>query len=101
MKRRNFLKTSAASALAAPTIVPSSVLGANAPSNRITLGLIGCGGQGTGDLRNLMNKTGTQAIAVCDPELISSRVRPEKAISKLLGNVSATSMTAAMALPVL
>ena len=68
MKRRNFLKTSAASALAAPTIVPSSVFGANAPSNRITLGLIGCGGQGTGNLRNLMNKTGTHAIAVCDPD---------------------------------
>ena len=56
MKRRNFLKTSAASALAAPTIIPSSVLGADAPSNQITLGLIGCGGQGTGNLRNLMVK---------------------------------------------
>ena len=68
MKRRNFLKTSAASVLAAPTIIPSSVLGANAPSNRITLGLIGCGGQGTGNLRNLKGKSGTQAIAVCDPD---------------------------------
>ena len=68
MKRRNFLKTSAASALAAPTIIPSSVLGADAPSNQITLGLIGCGGQGTGNLRNLMGKSGTRAIAVCDPD---------------------------------
>ena len=68
MKRRNFLKTSAASALAAPTIIPSSVLGADAPSNQITLGLIGCGGQGTGNLRNLMGKSGTRGIAVCDPD---------------------------------
>ena len=51
MKRRNFIKSSAV--FAAPTIVPSYVLGQGdkvAPSNRITLGLIGCGGQGTGDL---------------------------------------------------
>ncbi len=70
MKRRNFLKTSAASLIAAPTILPSSVFaqGDKAPSNRITLGLIGCGGQGTGNLRNLMNNEGVQALAVCDPD---------------------------------
>ena len=68
MKRRNFLKVSAASAIAAPTIIPSSVLGADAPSKQITLGLIGCGGQGTGDLRGLMNQQGTRAVAVCDPD---------------------------------
>ena len=68
MKRRNFLKVSAASAIAAPTIIPSSVLGADAPSKQITLGLIGCGGQGTGVLRGLMNQQGTRALAVCDPD---------------------------------
>ena len=68
MKRRSFLKSSAAALVAAPTIVPSSVFGADAPSNRITLGLIGCGGQGTGNLRGLMNEAGTQAVAVCDPD---------------------------------
>ena len=44
------------------------MLGADAPSNQITLGLIGCGGQGTGNLRNLMGKSGTRGIAVCDPD---------------------------------
>ncbi|MBT5377877.1 MAG: Gfo/Idh/MocA family oxidoreductase [Opitutae bacterium] len=68
MKRRNFLKTSAAATLAAPAIIPSSVLGADAPSKQITLGLIGCGGQGTGVLRGLMNQQGTRALAVCDPD---------------------------------
>ena len=68
MKRRNFLKVSAASAIAAPTIIPSSVLGVDAPSKQITLGLIGCGGQGTGVLRGLMNQQGTRALAVCDPD---------------------------------
>ncbi|MBT3467786.1 MAG: Gfo/Idh/MocA family oxidoreductase [Opitutae bacterium] len=68
MKRRTLLKTTAAAALAAPTIIPSSVLGADAPSKQITLGLIGCGGQGTGVLRGLMNQQGTRALAVCDPD---------------------------------
>jgi predicted dehydrogenase len=72
MKRRNFLKTTAAAAtFAAPTIIPSSVLGQGdkvAPSNRITLGLIGCGGQGTGDMKNLMRSADIQTVAVCDPD---------------------------------
>ena len=46
--RRGFLKGTAAvgSALALPAIVPSSVFGANAPSNRIVMGAIGVGSQG-------------------------------------------------------
>jgi myo-inositol 2-dehydrogenase / D-chiro-inositol 1-dehydrogenase len=46
MKRRNFLKNTAATAAGAmviPTIVPSSVFGKNAPSNKINIGQIGCG----------------------------------------------------------
>ena len=41
-----FLQTSLAGTAAAaivPTIVPSSVLGADAPSNKIQIGQIGCG----------------------------------------------------------
>ncbi|MGI9239815.1 MAG: Gfo/Idh/MocA family protein [Verrucomicrobiales bacterium] len=69
MKRRSFIKSSAV--FAAPTIVPSYVLGQGdkvAPSNRITLGLIGCGGQGSGDMRNIMNSAEIQTVAVCDPD---------------------------------
>jgi predicted dehydrogenase len=70
MKRRNFIKTSAV--FAAPTIVPSSVLFAQGdkptPNNRITLGLVGCGGQGTGDMKNIMNASEIQTVGVCDPE---------------------------------
>jgi myo-inositol 2-dehydrogenase / D-chiro-inositol 1-dehydrogenase len=46
MKRRNFLKNTAATAagtMIIPTIVPSSVFGKNAPSNKIHVGQIGCG----------------------------------------------------------
>jgi len=53
-------------ALAAPVIVPASVFGADAPSGRITLGVIGCGGKGTGGMRNLMGQ-GAQVVGVCDP----------------------------------
>ena len=44
--RRHFLEGLAASSIAMPAIVPSSVLGRDdkaAPSERITVGLIGCG----------------------------------------------------------
>lgn len=68
--RRQFLKNSAVAAtgtfLLAPTIVPSSVLGANAPSNRITFGCIGVGRMGLGDLREIMGFEQVRVIAVCD-----------------------------------
>lgn len=45
MQRRDFMKTTAlaTAALGFPTIVPASVFGKNAPSNRINIGQIGCG----------------------------------------------------------
>lgn len=45
MKRRDFIKTTtlASSVLGFPTIVPASVFGKNAPSNKINIGQIGCG----------------------------------------------------------
>jgi predicted dehydrogenase len=69
MNRRSFLKKSAlvsASALAFPYIVPNSVLSAEAPSNRIVLGFIGCGKQSVHLLRSFLNSPGTQVVANCD-----------------------------------
>ena len=46
MERRVFLKNTATTTIGAivvPTIVPSSVFGKNAPSNKINIGQIGCG----------------------------------------------------------
>lgn len=50
MNRRFFLKNYglAAASLSIPAIVPSTVFGKNAPSNRITVGMIGLGRQGYG-----------------------------------------------------
>ena len=67
--RRGFLRRSAVaagSAFALPAIVPPSVFGANAPSNRIVMGAIGVGSQGTGDMRGFLGKSEVQMVSVCD-----------------------------------
>ncbi len=69
LTRRQFLKNSAFAATAAaawPTIVPASVFGDGAPSNRITFGCIGVGRMGLGDLREIMGFKQAQIVAVCD-----------------------------------
>ena len=69
MKRRSFLKM-AALGFAAPYLVPSSVLGRDgnvAPSERVTMGLIGCGSHGIGwNLPLMFANPVQQVIAVCD-----------------------------------
>jgi len=68
VSRRRFL-TITASALAAPTIIPGSALGADgavAPSERITMGAIGWGMQGPGNTGAFMNHKDCQVVAVCD-----------------------------------
>jgi myo-inositol 2-dehydrogenase/D-chiro-inositol 1-dehydrogenase len=73
--RRQFLKGSAVAAtgVLVPTIVPASVFGADAPSNRITIGFVGVGRMGSGDMRELLGFKEVQIIAVCD--LDDNRVR--------------------------
>jgi predicted dehydrogenase len=55
--------------LAAPTIIPATALGkdgAVAPSNRITMGCVGIGWQGTTNMKNFMKEDDCQVVAVCD-----------------------------------
>lgn len=84
LSRRWFLKrTAAASAiLAAPTIVPASVFGADgavAPSNRITVGFIGTGDHGTSwNLRRYLTLPESQVRVVCD--VAGDRMRHAKEI---------------------
>ena len=69
MNRRDFMSGTACtlSAMAVPTIVPSSVFGANAPSNRINVGFIGTGRQAFGaNMPQMMKVPGVQAVVVCD-----------------------------------
>ncbi len=67
--RRGFLKRSigaAAGACLAPQLVPCSVLGATAPSNRVQVGFIGLGNQSTVDLPAFLAQPDVQVVAVCD-----------------------------------
>jgi len=72
INRRGFLKTvtgAAAGAIAFPYIVPSSVFGADgkvAPSNKLLVGMIGVGSQGTWDMRGFLNSDEALVAAVCD-----------------------------------
>ena len=63
--RRDFLKTTAV-ALGFPTIVPSSVFGQNAPSNRITVGIVGWGMQGPANTQAFLAESDCQVVAACD-----------------------------------
>jgi len=63
--RRRILKLLAASA-AAPIIFPSRLFGADAQSNKITLGCIGVGWQGGSNLDNFLGQSDCQIVAICD-----------------------------------
>ena len=70
MNRREFLKQSALMSLGTiivPTIVPSSVFGKNAPSNRINIGAIGCGRiSRTHDMPGVWKYDQVRIVAVSD-----------------------------------
>jgi hypothetical protein len=79
INRREFLgrSTAATALLAAPSLIPSSARGADgnvAPSERITVGLIGRGRMGRGHLNRLLRNPDVEILAVCDVD----RVRREE-----------------------
>ncbi len=88
ISRRTFVRTSAALA-AVPYFVPASVLGAGAavsPSEKITVGLIGVGGHGTGmNLRSYLGQPDAKVLAVCDVDGNNLK-RAEKMVNDKYGN---------------
>lgn len=74
MQRRNFIKKtslSTAAAVAFPTIVPASVLGKDAPSNKINIGQIGCGRIALShDMQDTLRFDDARIMAVCDLDSI-------------------------------
>lgn len=72
VSRREFLSLTAKGAAAStiigvPTIVPASVFGKNAPSNKINIGQIGCGRIGRDhDMVGTLQHDMARMIAVCD-----------------------------------
>src|SRR5262249_52705398 len=84
--RRRFLKMTLKGAISSPlvirgfpSIVPASVIGANAPGNRINVGAIGTGRISRGhDLPAILKYESAQVMAVCD--LDSKRVEDARAL---------------------
>jgi predicted dehydrogenase len=67
MTRRDFIR-SAAAVVAAPAIVPSSVFGRKAPSNRVNLAAIGVGGRGSSNVWQdfVTTQEDVRLVAACD-----------------------------------
>jgi len=69
MNRRNFITAAATATLGAAPLAGQTaesrgrVAGAN---DRVRIGLIGCGGMGSGDLRYSLRVPNTQCVALCD-----------------------------------
>jgi predicted dehydrogenase len=90
--RRSFLKSTsvaAGTAFVIPAIVPSSVFGANAPSNRIVMGAIGVGSQGTGDLQGFLSKSEVQTVAIADVDK-GHRENAKRIVDERYGNKDCT-----------
>jgi predicted dehydrogenase len=87
INRRQFLK-GATVAVGFPYVVSSSALGKAgtvAPSNRIVMGCIGVGGQGTSNMRAFLQKDQVQVVAVCDVD-DKHLNRAEHLVNKKYGN---------------
>jgi predicted dehydrogenase len=95
--RRRFLKSAVSAAVASPTVITSfSLFGQDrpVPSSRLTLGAIGVGGMGSGDLGDFLGRGEVQAVAVCDPDaghaenakkMVEGRYAQDKASGKFKG----------------
>jgi hypothetical protein len=82
LTRRTFIQRSslATAALAVPNVVPSRLFGRSAPSNKITMGLIGAGNIGTAHLDTLLGLADTvRVLGVCDVD----RERRETAAERI------------------
>jgi len=62
INRREFLKRSVVTGLAAPAIFPRGILGADSPNEKVITGHIGVGGMGSGHLNGMRDHVG----AICD-----------------------------------
>jgi predicted dehydrogenase len=90
LTRRALLKGASAAAIIGPYVVSTNARGAGnrpAPSNRITMGAIGVGGMGTGDLNGFLGKSEVQVLAVCDVDK-AHRDKAKQIVDRKYGNTS-------------
>ena len=91
--RREFLKGVAGGvATGFPLVVPSSALGRGefaAPSDRMVLGAIGVGRQGSGDMRGFLSNPDVRVRAICDVQQ-ANRERAETLVNNRYGGKECT-----------
>ena len=87
MKRRNFIKDTAIAA-SAFSIIPSHVLSrrGNSPNDKIQIGFIGAGRQGTGLMENFVNYNEAEVISVSDVDFEKMALFSKKLNQKLTEN---------------
>lgn len=89
--RRSFFKRTAGAAAAAvgfPYIVPASALGLQGtvpPSERLVMGCIGVGSQGTGNMKGFLRMKEFQVVAVCDVDA-NHRAEAQKVVNDTYEN---------------
>jgi len=88
--RRQFLQRTAflAGTWGIPQLIPASALGADgavAPSNRVTLGCIGLGIQGTGNMKTFLGHPEVRVTAVCDVHE-TQRLKGKQVVDDFYGN---------------
>ncbi len=74
INRREFIGSAAVASLAF-TIVPRHIIGGPGyvpPSDKLTIGYIGCGTQGLREMATLITNPKVQIVAVCDPNKFST-----------------------------
>jgi hypothetical protein len=95
VSRRRLLKDVTgltAGAISFPYIVSSSALGKSggvAPSNRIVMGSIGVGGQGTSKMRAFLGNEDVRVVAVCDV-VTDRRQKAKDIVDKQYGDTGCT-----------
>ena len=89
--RRVFLRNTLATGaglIALPTIIPASAIGKNgyvAASERIVMGFIGVGSQGTGNMNNFLRNPEVQVVSACDVDK-KNRDRAAEIVNKKYDN---------------
>jgi len=88
--RRDFLKL-AASAVVAPAILPSRAQGAAAPSDRLGIAIIGCGGRGRSHVNGLKAFDNARIAVTCDVSAINRKVA-KNMVNEMYGNTDCVDM---------
>ncbi|MBI1370711.1 MAG: gfo/Idh/MocA family oxidoreductase [Planctomycetes bacterium] len=82
LTRRQFTQSALAVAATAPMFVPRSAFGAN---DKITMGCIGIGWQGTTNMNQFLGKDDCRIVAVCDVDK-NHLIAAQNAVNKKYGN---------------